>query len=214
MTDKRPEIRKTWKVSWKLTILSFLCGVLLGIFAKWLDTIVFDSSIFWHVPLETLNLGVFFSEPAVWILCGLAIAVSSGNMLQACCSVFVFFAGVCGAYHLYTVLFCGFNPGSYMKIWYGITLISPLLAVLCRRAKEGGLMAYPAGCSVFAVLTLSCFSLGMFYIDPKGILYVIVYVCGAMLLYRSPKQTLIMISAGLLMAMLYAISPLAAFIGL
>ena len=181
---------------------SLIAGILLGIFSKWLDNIALDNSIWWHRIIERLDLGNFFSEMAVWLLIALAIAVFSSSALMAALNVFAFFAGMCTAYHLYSVLFAGFNPSSYMMIWYAITLISPVLAVLCWYAKGKGIIPTLLDTGIMTVFFLSCFSLGFLYVDLRGILYLLVFIGAAAIIYRNPKQTAISLSAGFLMAFL------------
>ena len=184
----------------------FLIGAVLGIFSKWLDNLALDSTIWQHRLIEALDLNNFFSDIAVWLLAALLIAVFSESALRAALNVFVFFAGMCAAYHLYTILFSGFDPGLYMVIWYGITLFSPALAVLCWYAKGAGMAAQVLDIGIMAVFTLSCFAVGILYADSKGILYILVYAGAAAALYRNPKQLLLSLAAGVPLAFL--ISPL------
>ena len=121
---------------------------------------------------------------------------------MAALNVFAFFAGMCAAYHLYSILFAGFNPSSYMVIWYAITLVSLVLAALCWYAKGKGTIPIFLDIGIMAVFTLSCFSLGFFYVDLRGILYLLVFIGATAILYRNPKQTAISISAGFLVALL------------
>ena len=188
------------------TLISFAGGIILGIISKWLDNTALDSTVWWHRLLEMTDLGNFFSELAVWLLLAMIIAVYSSSALQAALNVFLFFAGMCAAYHLYTVLFAGFNPLSYMLIWYGITLLSPLLAVFCWYAKGNGAVPVILDTAIIAVFALSCFSIGLIYISLRGILYLLVFVAACAVLYRDPKQMLISLAAGILLAFL--ISPL------
>lgn len=181
---------------------SLIAGVLLGIFSKWLDNLALDNGIWWHRIIERFDLGNFFSEMAVWLLIALIIAVFSSSALMAALNVFAFFAGMCVSYHLYSILFAGFNPSSYMVIWYIITLISPALAVLCWYAKGKGMIPILLDTGIMAFFTLACFSIGFLYIDFRGILYLIVYIGAAAILYRNPKQTAISLSVGFLMAFL------------
>ena len=187
-------------------LISFAGGIILGIISKWLDNTALDSTVWWYRLLEMTDLGNFFSELAVWLLLAMIIAVYSSSALQAALNVFVFFAGMCAAYHLYTVLFAGFNPSSYMLIWYGITLLSPLLAVFCWYAKGNGAVPVILDTAIIAVFALSCFSIGLIYISLRGILYLLVFVAACAVLYRDPKQMLISLAAGILLAFL--ISPL------
>ena len=187
-------------------LISFAAGVILGIISKWLDNTALVSNVWWHRLLEMTDLGNFFSELAVWLLLAMIIAVYSSSALQAALNVFLFFAGMCAAYHLYTVLFAGFNPSSYMLIWYGITLLSPLLAVFCWYAKGNGAVPVILDTAIIAVFALSCFSIGLIYISLRGILYLLVFVAACAVLYRDPKQMLISLAAGILLAFL--ISPL------
>ena len=182
--------------------LSFAAGILLGIVSKWLDSLALDDMVWWHKYVEILDLGNFFSELAIWLLLALIIAVFSRNAGLAACNVFVFFAGMCAAYHLYSIVFSGFNPSSYMMIWYGITVVSPILAVLCWYAKGTGAVSILLDIGILAVFFLACFAIGLFYIDLKGILYLLVF-CGALaVLYKSPRQLLIALPAGIVLAFL------------
>lgn len=210
LKEKLNEIRAPKEITRKKAALLgaavFFIGAALGIFSKWLDTLAFDSTVWWHRPIEALDLGNFFSEIAVWLLAALLIAVWSASALLAALRVFLFFAGMCAAYHLSTILFAGFHPTQYMIIWYAITLVSPVLAVLCWYAKGEGPLALLLDAGIFAVFTLACFSLGWLYFDWKGILYLLVFAGAAAALYRTPKQLMISLPAGIALAFL--LSPL------
>lgn len=202
LNDIRSPGQKSKKDKILCTASSLIAGILLGVFSKWLDSIALDNNIWWHRIIEKLDLGNFFSEMAIWLLISLAIAVFSSSALMAALNVFAFFAGMCAAYHLYSILFAGFNPSSYMVIWYAITLVSPVLAALCWYAKGKGTIPIFLDIGIMAVFTLSCFSLGFFYVDLRGILYLLVFIGATAILYRNPKQTAISISAGFLVALL------------
>lgn len=189
-----------------ITICVFAIGIVLGIFSKWLDNLALDNTIWWHRPLEVLDLRNFFSDIAIWLLAALVIAVFSASALQAALNVFAFFVGMCAAYHLYTILFSGFNPASYMMIWYGITLVSPVLAVFCWYAKGSHAVSVILDIVIFAVFSLSCFGVGLFYVSLKGALYLPVFVGAVIVLYRSPKQLIISMPVGFLLSFL--LSPL------
>ena len=208
--DRFNQIRAPKRCSGKSAVISAVfiiaAGIVLGIISKLLDNLALDSTIWWHRLLETLDLGNFFSDFAIWLLVALIIAVFSPSALRAALNVFVFFAGVCVAYHVYTVLFSGFNPSSYMMIWYGITLLSPLLAVLCWYAKGTGTVPVILDIAIIAVFSLSCFSIGLFYISYRGVLYLLVFAGAVVVLYRNPKQLLISLPIGFLLSFL--ISPI------
>ena len=180
--------------------LLFLFGAALGAFSKWLDNLALDSTIWWHRIAERLDLGNFFSDLAVWLLFALLIAVFSPSAVQAALRVLAFFVGMCAVYHLYTVFFSGFNPMSYMLIWYTITLLSPLLAALCWYAKGSGPAALVLSVGVAAVFSLACFSIGWFYVSVRGVLYVLVFLGAAAVMYRNPKQLLVSLGVGFLLA--------------
>lgn len=209
MRDKLRKIREPKKISGKKaginTLLIFAFGVALGIVSKWLDNLAFDDTIAWHRPIEMLDLGNFFSEIGVWLLIALTIAIFSASALRAAINVFAFFAGSCVAYHLWTIVFSGFNPTSYMMIWYGITILSPILAILCWYAKGSGTIPIILDIGIMAIFTLACFSIGFFYVDPESILYMVVYVAAIVVLYKNPKQLIVSVLAGFILA--FALNP-------
>ncbi|MBQ1468309.1 MAG: hypothetical protein IIZ27_07520 [Solobacterium sp.] len=193
---------QTKKRTAETALIIFVSGIALGLFAKWLDNLALDSTIWWHRIIETLNLGNFFSDIAIWLFIALVIAAYSASALRAALNVFVFFLGMCASYHVSTILFSGFDPGTYMLIWYGITLLSPLLAVICWYAKGSGTVPLILDILITSIFVLSCFSIGILYVDIRGILYVLVFIGAVTVLYKSPKELLVTVLAGFLLAFL------------
>ena len=206
--EKVDRIRKPEKCSVKRAVITavliLVAGIVLGIISKLLDDLALDSTIRWHRLLEMLDLGNFFSDFAPWMLIALVIAVYSPSALHGAINVFVFFAGMCAAYHVYTIIISGFDPSSYMMIWYGITLISPFLAVFCWYTKGKGAVPVIIDIAIIAVFSLSCFALGMFYVSQRGVLYLLVFAAAVVVLYRDPKQLLISLPAGFLLSFLFS----------
>ena len=103
-------------------LLFLLAGAGMGIFAKWLDTLTFDESSWLQRALGRIDPGGLFSGVAVWFLLALIIAVTSPTPFQAGLRVFLFYAGMCVSYQLYSIFVVRFTPAaSYMLIWYGLT---------------------------------------------------------------------------------------------
>lgn len=187
-----------------ITFGIFACGVVLGCFSKWLDNLALDDAVWWHRLFESLDLGNFFSDLAVWLLAALIVAVFSCSPLLAALHVVSFFAGMCLSYHVYTVCFSGFNPLSYMLRWYAVTLLSPIPAVLCWYAKGAGTLPLLLDIGIIAVFSLSCFAIGMFYLSGRGILYLFIFVGAVVVLYRDPKQSLVSLLLGFLLSFLFS----------
>ncbi len=210
LKEKLTGIRKAEPAGGKrkavLASVSFAAGIALGIFSKWLDSLALDPAIRWQSLLAGLDLGIFLSELAPWLFAAVLIARFSPSAPRAALNVFLFFAGMCAAYHICSILFAGFDPGRYMLIWYGITLLSPLLAAMCWYAAGTGTAALVLDMCIMAVMTLACFSVGMVYINFRGALYLLVWAASAALLYREPKQLAACIAGGAALALL--LSPL------
>ena len=187
-----------------ITVSIFAFGILLGCFSKWLDNLALDNAVWWHRLFESLDLGNFFSDLAIWLLAALIIAVFSHSVQRAALNVFCFFAGMCLAYHTYTVFFSGFDPMSYMMRWYAITLLSPIPATLCWYAKGAGVVPLILDIGIIAAFSLSCFAIGLFYVSGKGILYLFVFAGAAAVLYRDPKQSVLSLLIGFSLSFLFS----------
>ena len=173
------------------SILILLFGIALGVAAKWLDSIPFNDAIWWQYILGVLDLRNVFSEFAIWLLIALAVSVYSRTPLRASLNAFLFFAGMCISYHLYTIVFAGFNPRRYMMIWYGFTLLSPLLALICWYGKGETKTSLIIDILILAVMMSECFAIGFWYFDITRIINVIIFIGSAVVLYSKPKQTLV-----------------------
>ena len=198
---RKPKAITSKSKSIRNSVLIFVLGVVLGIIAKFLDNLALDSTIWWHNIVESLNLGVVLSEFAIWLLMALIISVFSYTPLKAAVNTFLFFAGMCVAYHVYTLIFSGFDPTGYMMIWYAITIVSPVLAVICWYGKGKGVVSIVIDCLILAVMAACCFSVGMFYFYPNGLLNALMFVASVIVLYSSPKQIGIAVVVGIILSM-------------
>ena len=184
------------------SIIILLFGIVLGIFSKWLDNLAINDSIWWQHILGILNLRNVFSLLGVWVLIAVCISVYSSSPLRASINVFIFFLGMCISYHIYTIVFAGFNPINYMLIWYGITLISPFMAFVCWYAKGNGIIAFIIKVSIITVMILCSFSIGMWYYDFISVIDTIFFITILVVLYDTPKNSLYSLICSLLVAYL------------
>lgn len=184
------------------TILIFILGISLGIFSKWLDNMVVDNNIWWKYALDTLDLRNIFSMLGVWILIAVSISVFSSTPLRSSINVFIFFLGMNVSYHMYTVVFAGFNPMSYMMIWYTIMLLSPFMAFICWYAKGFGIISFIINIAIIAVMTLCSFSLGMWYFYFTNAINTIFFIITLVVLYDTPKKSIYSLISAIVLAYL------------
>lgn len=204
MIEKLNKIRtpdKNIKIKNKIinTILIFAFGIVLGIVAKWLDNLAIDNSIWWQQIIGNLNLNNVLSEFGIWLLIALAISVYSKSPLRAALNVFLFFVGMNVSYHLYTIMFSGFNPKSYMMIWYGLTVVSPFLAFICWYSKGEKIPSIIISSLIIGVMFKISFSIGIIYFGFKSIIDTLIFIGSLMILYKKPKNILISLMCGIVM---------------
>ena len=117
-------------------------------------------------------------------------------------SYLMFFAGMCASYHWYTVVFSGFNPQSYMMIWYALTLLSPLFALLCWYGKGPRLPSVVLSGLILGGMVMVCCSVGQWYFSFRRGLDALFLCLSVLILYTRPKQTLLALAIGVALSFL------------
>ena len=182
------------------TLLIFLLGVILGIFSKWLDNLSINDAIWWQYIIGIMDLRNVFSLFGIWIFIAVTISVFSKTPLRASINVFVFFVGMSVSYHLYTIYFSGFNPMSYMMIWYTITLLTPLFAYVCWYAKSEHIISMIISGFILCVMFIVSFSIGMWYFDMKNLIDFILFIATVIVLHVRSQNTFYSLIIGLVLA--------------
>lgn len=108
--------------------------------------------------------------------------------------------GITTSYNLYTIYFCGFNPLEYIKIWYGITLITPALSYICWYAKGTSKVSIIISSLILCVMFISSFSIGMGYFDVNSIVDLLIFIEIVLVLYKNPKDSIYSLIIALFLA--------------
>lgn len=176
---------------YKSQLLILLIGIILGILSKFLDNLAIDDSIWWQHIIGVLDLRNVLSEFPIWILIALIISIYSKTPLRSSINVLIFFLSMTISYHLYTILFCGFNPMRYMLIWYGITIISPILAYISWYSKKDNTLSIIISSIIISIMFILCFSIGLWYFYLNGIINLLIFIATLVVLYTKPKKTIL-----------------------
>ena len=180
------------------TILILCFGIVLGTFAKFLDTTASNTLPF---IFEYLDISNFLGRFAIWLLIALYIAIYSHSSIRASLNVLVFFIGMVSSYYLYSYFVAGFFPKNYAMIWLGFTAISPLLAFVCWYAKGKSKISFILSVIIIAILFNFTFIYGWIYFDVYSILEVIVFGCALIALKRNTfRETTYMILSAVVIA--------------
>ncbi len=182
------------------SILILLFGILLGILAKWLDNLSINDSIKWQRVIEQIDLRNILSEMNIWIFIAINLSIFSKTPLRASLNVFLFFLGMTISYHLYTIIFSGFNPRQYMLVWYIVTIISPILAFICWYSKSEHIVSVFISSIIIAIMISISFSIGFGYIDLYRLIYLIMVIGVVITLHVNIRNTLISIIIGLILS--------------
>jgi len=188
----RPEQDSIFSTKQQLlqAILSFASGMLLGIMAKYSDTVPFNgvSGIFWGVVSDiTTRLGI-------WVLLASVIAGWSRNPRMGALKVFTFFAGMLLSYYLYSMWLFGFFPAHYFMRWGMIALASPIAAYVVWFGRGNGWIA--AFCAAMPVSLLVAQGWPVFYMTPGTLTFGFECLAGFILFLLLPvnkKQWLRMV---------------------
>lgn len=202
---RTPGTNKNLKSSIINTTLILLLGVILGVFSKWLDNLSIDSTVWWQNILGILDLRNVFSLFGIWIFIAVTISVFSKTPFRAALNVLLFFIGMTTSYHLYTIYFCGFNPLRYMKIWYKITLITPILSYVCWYAKGISKVSIIISSFILCIMFISSFSIGIWYFDIKSVINLLIFIGTVLVLYTKPKNSIYSLIVALFLAFIVRI---------
>ncbi|MGG7621544.1 hypothetical protein [Bacillus coreaensis] len=127
---KKRKLIDSTRLTAKQTILYlgiyFIFGNLLGVIAKYSDTIPSNSGngiVYSFISEITTNLGL-------WVLLATLITFWSRSPTYAALNVLTFFIGMLTSYYIYSHVLFGFFPTHYFVRWGSIALASPICAYI------------------------------------------------------------------------------------
>ena len=167
------------------TIAILLFGIAFGVFSKYLDFRQAELPCILMAIDESLDIHNFLGRFAIWTLIALCISIYSNSAIRASVNVFAFFVGMVASYYLHSNYIAGFFPRSYAMIWFGFTVVSPLLAFACWYAKGKSKLAFILSVLILTVLFNMCFVYGFGYFGTRSVLDVIVFIIGFIVLKRN-----------------------------
>lgn len=191
------------------SVLVLIAGIALGTIAKVLDE---TPSNLLPPFLEMIDLRNFFSRMGFWLFSGVCIAIYSKTPLRAALNTFLFFAGMVSSYYIYTIQVAGFFQKSYMMIWIGMTILSPLIGAVCWYAKGTHPVSLCISTVILMMMTRQAFAFGFWYLNVRYMLELLLWFLTFVVLYKTPKQILAVSGAGILL--FFITSPLNLFWGM
>ncbi len=183
------------------TGIAFL-GICLGVFSKYLDYRQAELPALLQSIDNALDLHNFLGGFAPWIVIAVGISVYSHTPVRAAINVFFFFAGFVAGYYVYCNFAAGFFPRSYALIWGAFTIASLFLAFISWYAKGKGLIALILSSGILSVLLNTAFSYGLYYIDIRSWLDLIMLLFGLLILRRSMRETVVMLGIAVVLAII------------
>ena len=185
-----------------LTIGILLLGICMGTFSKYLDYTQGHLPVLLQAIDNALDFHNFLGGFAPWIVIAVCIAVYSHAPFRAATNVFLFFVGFVASYYLYCNFVAGFFPRSYAMIWIAYTIVSPFLGFLCWYAKGKGWVALILSAGILGVLVNFAFAYGMFYINIRSWLNLLMLLLGILILRKSFKETICMMGISIVFALI------------
>ena len=168
----------------------FIVGVLLGLAAKYSDTVIaygLSGMLLEFISNITTRLGI-------WVVLATIIAFGSRSPKIAAIRVFTFFVGMLLAYYLYSQFLFGFFPKYYFLCWGIIALFSPFAAYLVWFSRgTGWFSAFSAGLPIGLLLQQG---LPFFYVFSAVLGFDI--IAAMLLLIVLPKQGEQRLKAGIM----------------
>ncbi len=183
-----------------ITIVILLFGILVGIVAKCLDNLALDNNIWWHNIIAHFDIGNILSCMGIWLLIALIISIYSKTPFRAALNVFLFFIGMNVSYHIWTIVYSGFNPSRYMMIWYNLTILSPLLAYISWYSKGSHIVSIIISSFIIGVMMVFSFSTGYWYIYFKSIIDTLIFIFTLIVLFHDYKTSIKSLIVGILLS--------------
>ena len=199
---RMPKKKGSIKTQVFISLSMLIFGICLGTFSKFLD--------YRHASLpgllrrmdEFLDFHNFLGGFAPWIVIAVCISVYSYTPIRASINVFTFFIGMVSSYYVYSYFVAGFLPKSYAFIWVLFTILSPFCAFLSWYAKGKGMLSLMISAGMISLLINTAFAYGVFYVDIRSWLNVMMLMFGVIVLHKSFKETIGRIGLSIILAII------------